>query len=161
MRACRAWRAALSRVNGLHGQGFNAGAGRIAGSVPVPVPEQMRSRARAAAAAAGAGAGWLAAVSAAPATCAPSRRSVRETWTSFIKINLIQRSCLTVTERTRDTRLALKFYRVLGTLAQLDAVYVHPNGKCSALGTDGVNLGACRDALLPKAGAVHCGARVR
>ena len=133
----------------------------------VPVPQQMRSRARAAAAAAGAGAGagWLAgrlaAVSAAPATCAPSRRSVRETWTSFIKINLIQRSCLTVTERTRDTRLALKFYRVLGTPAQLDAVYVHPNGKCSALGTDGVNLGACRDALLPKAGAVHCGARVR
>ena len=70
----------------------------------VPVPQQMRSRARAAAAAAGAGAGWLAAVSAAPATCAPSRRSVRETWTT-----LIEQSCLT--ERTRGTRFALKNYR--------------------------------------------------
>ena len=88
----------------------------------VPVPQQMRSRARAAAAAAGAGAGWLAAVSAAPATCAPSRRSVRETWTT-----LIEQSCLT--ERTRGTRFALKNYRVLGTPAQLDAV--HPNGKCT------------------------------
>ena len=31
----------------------------------------------------------------------------------------------------------------------------------SLLGTDEVNQGACRDALLPKAGAVHCGARVK